>query len=85
MRHLQLVESASSVATDPAALQTALRTIRSYPVGTETEEALLIVELMDARASQMPADYRLRSTLVRCVTSLARVHGRRHLSPLPSP
>ena len=82
MRRLHLVDSAPSAASSVEDLRHALRVLRNHPPMTAREEALLLVEVMDARASKMQPGG-LRSTLVRCVTLLSRCHGRRHLSPLP--
>lgn len=83
MTHLHLVEQGTTPVADHAALRHALKVLRDHPVGTQIEEALLLVEIMDARAAQMPPGDALRKMLVRLVSSLAQAHGHRHLSPLP--
>jgi hypothetical protein len=86
MQRLHLV-AAEPPATDvsPADIEHALEVLGAAPAGSDSDEALLLVEVMNARAARMAPGSHLRATLVRCVSALARCHGRRHLSPVRLP
>lgn len=73
--------SLASRAEVPATASEVLTTLARVPIGSDAEEAWLLVEIMDARARRMPAGSRLRATLVRMVSLLAGALGRRHLRP----
>lgn len=57
--------------------------VQGLPVGSDEEEALLMVELMHARACLMRPASRFRATLVRCGGLLRRAPGHRPPQLLP--
>lgn len=86
MQRLHLVAAEPQpTSVTPADLEHALEVLGAAPAGSDSDEALLLVEVMNARAARMAPGSHLRATLVRCVSALARCHGRTHLSPVRPP